>query len=53
VRATNRTYATTLAPRDSTDQRVEDARRVDVEERVVGAQRLLDSLRDEAHPDRV
>jgi hypothetical protein len=53
VRATNRTYATTLAPRDSTDQQVEDARRVDVEERVVGAQRLLDSLRDEAHPDRV
>jgi hypothetical protein len=46
VRATNRLYATMLAPRDLAEQRVEDARRDDVDQRIVSAQRLLDSLRE-------
>ena len=46
VRATNRVYDTSLPPRDRVEQRVEDARRDDVEERVRTAQQLLDSLYD-------
>jgi hypothetical protein len=46
VSATNRVYGTTVAPRNRVEQRVEDARRDDVEERIRSAQRLLDSLRD-------
>jgi hypothetical protein len=48
VAATNRTYATMLAPRDQAGQRGEDARRDDVDERIRSAQRLLDSLHDPA-----
>ena len=48
VAATNRTYATMLAPRDQSGQRDEDTRRDDVVERIRGAQRLLDSLQDPA-----
>ena len=47
VAATNRTYATMLAPRDQAGQRGEDARRDDVDERIRSAQRLLDSLQDQ------
>ena len=46
VAATNRTYATMLAPRDRAGQRGEDARRDDVDERILSAQRLLDSLQE-------
>jgi hypothetical protein len=48
VAATNRTYATMLAPRDQAGQRGEDARRDDVDERIGRAQRLLDSLQEPA-----
>jgi hypothetical protein len=44
VAATNRSYASILAPRDRTAQRSENARRDDVDERVHHAQRLLDYL---------
>jgi len=44
VRATNRTYAELLAPRDVPAQRDEDLRLDDVHARIRGAQRLLDSL---------
>ena len=47
VRTTNRVYGTSLPPRDRAEQRVEDARRDDVEERIRSAQRLLDSLADQ------
>jgi hypothetical protein len=47
VRVTNRVYGTSLPPRDRAEQRVEDARRDDVEERIRSAQRLLDSLEDQ------
>ena len=47
VAVTNRTYAMMLAPRDQATQRGEDARRDDVDERIRGAQRLLDSLQDQ------
>jgi hypothetical protein len=50
VAATNRTYATMLAPRDQAGQRGEDARRDDVDERIGRAQRLLDSLQEPADP---
>jgi hypothetical protein len=46
VAATNRSYATMLAPRDRAGQRDEDARRDDVDERIQSAQRLLDSLQE-------
>jgi hypothetical protein len=46
VAATNRTYTTMLAPRDRAGQHGEDARRDDVDERVLSAQRLLDSLQE-------
>ena len=52
VRATNRVYATIVAPRDRDEQRVEDARRDNVDERIASAQRLLDSLRDLESSDR-
>lgn len=48
VAATNRTYATMLAPRDQAGQRGEDERRDDVDERIGRAQRLLDSLEEPA-----
>jgi hypothetical protein len=48
VRATNRVYGTSLPPRDRAEQRVEDARRDDVDERIRHAQRLLDSLAEAA-----
>ena len=43
VAATNRAYATMLAPRDRMAQRREDTRRDDVAERIRDAQRLLDA----------
>ncbi|HYZ79591.1 MAG TPA: hypothetical protein VE596_19690 [Gaiellaceae bacterium] len=46
VRATNRVYDASLPPRDRAEQRVEDARRDDVEDRIRNAQQLLDSLYD-------
>lgn len=46
VSATNAAYATIVAPRDHAEQRVEDARRDGIDQRVAGAQRLLDSLRE-------
>ena len=46
VAVTNRTYAAMLAPRDRAGQRDEDARRDDVDERILSAQRLLDSLQE-------
>jgi hypothetical protein len=46
VAATNRTYATVLAPRDRAGQHDEDVRRDDVDERIQSAQRLLDSLQE-------
>jgi hypothetical protein len=48
VAATNRIYATMLAPRDQAGQRGEDVRRDAVEERIQRAQGLLDSLQDPA-----
>ena len=44
VTATNRSYEAILTPRDRTAQRSENARRDDVDERVLHAQRLLDYL---------
>jgi hypothetical protein len=48
VATTNRTYAAMLAPRDRAGQHGEDARRDDVDERILSAQRLLDSLQTPA-----
>jgi hypothetical protein len=44
VAATNRTYEAMLPPRDRIAERTEEARRDDVDQRIVEAQRLLDSL---------
>jgi hypothetical protein len=44
VAATNRMYGELLPPRDSSDQRVEDRRRGDIDGRIEDAQRLLDAL---------
>jgi hypothetical protein len=44
VHTTNRLYCEMLVPRDGAGQRVEDARRDGVDERVREAQRLLDAL---------
>ena len=44
VHATNRSYSDLLAPRDRAGQRVEDARRDSVDERIRNAQRALDAL---------
>jgi hypothetical protein len=52
VRATNRVYASIVVARDRDEQRVEDARRDDVHERIASAQRLLNSLRDLESADR-
>jgi hypothetical protein len=46
VAATNRAYATRLPARDRRGERSEAARREDVDGRIRGAQRVLDSLQD-------
>jgi hypothetical protein len=44
VAATNRMYGELLAPRDRSEQRVEDRRLGDIDGRIQDAQRLLDAL---------